>query len=107
MRTWGTVVVGIVFAVLLVSAVLSNTQDVIVALPLVEPWRTKLWAALVASAVFGAAASLILVTWPLMRLKLQSRKHSKRIAQLEQEVHGLRTLPIANDAASSSSAQKV
>ena len=106
MRTWGTVLVGVLLAALLIFAVLSNDTEVTVIMPLLQ-WRTKLWGAMVASAVVGAAAAMLLVSWPLVRLKLQSRKHTRRIAQLEQEVHGLRTLPIANDAASSSSAQKV
>jgi uncharacterized integral membrane protein len=108
MRTWGTVIAGIAVAALFIFTVLSNDAEVTVVMPLLQ-WRTKLWGAMVASAVFGAAASMVLVTWPLLRLKLQSRKHTKRIAQLEQEVHGLRTLPIASDSAasSSSSAQKV
>jgi uncharacterized integral membrane protein len=105
-RTWGTVLVGVLLAALLIFAVLSNDTEVTVIMPLLQ-WRTKLWGAMVASAVVGAAAAMLLVSWPLVRLKLQSRKHTRRIAQLEQEVHGLRTLPIANDAASSSSAQKV
>jgi uncharacterized integral membrane protein len=106
MRTWSTVVAGVLLAALLIFTVLSNDTEVTVIMPLLQ-WRTKLWGAMVASAVVGAAASMLLVTWPLLRLKLQTRKHTRRIAQLEQEVHGLRTLPIANDAASPSSAQKV
>ena len=31
-----------------------------------------------------------------LRLKLQARRQIKRIADLEQEIHGLRTLPIAS-----------
>jgi uncharacterized integral membrane protein len=106
MRTWSTVVAGVLLAALLIFTVLSNDTEVTVIMPLLQ-WRTKLWGAMVASAVVGAAASMLLVTWPLLRLKLQTRKHTRRIAQLEQEVHGLRTLPIASDAASPSSAQKV
>jgi hypothetical protein len=49
----------------------------------------------------------LLLVWPLLRLKMQSRRQSKRMAELEQELHGLRTLPIASDVASPSSAQKV
>jgi len=105
MRTWASVVFGILLAGLLVYVVISNNDLVVVTLPLVK-WVTKLWAAMVASAVVGAGATMLLTTWPLVRLKLQSRRHSRRIAQLEQEVHGLRTLPIASDSASASSAQK-
>ena len=106
MRTWGSIVFGLILAGLLVYVVISNNDLVIVTLPLVK-WPTKLWAAMVASALLGAAATLLLTSWPLVRLKLESRRHTKRIAQLEQEIHGLRTLPIAGEAAGSSSVQKV
>ncbi|HTO06256.1 MAG TPA: LapA family protein [Myxococcota bacterium] len=107
MRSWLSVTFGVLLAALLVYVVISNNDIVIVTLPLVK-WPTKLWSAMVASAVVGAGATLLLTSWPLLRLKLQSRKHTRRIAQLEQEVHGLRTLPIASEtAAAPSSVQKV
>ena len=106
MRTWGTIAVGVALAALLIFAVLSNDTEVTVVLPLLQ-WRTKLWGAMVASAVLGAGAAMLLTSWPLLRLKLQSRRHTRRIAQLEQEIHGLRTLPIASDAVSPQSVQKV
>ena len=98
MRTWASLVLGFLFAALLVYVVISNNDIVIVTLPLVK-WPTKLWGAMVASAIVGAGATLVLTSWPLVRLKLQSRRHTRRIAELEQELHGLRTLPIANDPA--------
>ena len=58
-------------------------------------WPTKVWGALVAAAAFGAAAAALVLSWPVVRLKVQTRRQSKRIAELEQEIHGLRTLPIA------------
>jgi len=106
MRTWASIAFGILLAGLLVYVVISNNDLVVVTLPLLK-WPTKLWAAMVASAIVGAAATMLLTTWPLLRLKLQSRRHTRRIAQLEQEIHGLRTLPIASDAATPQSAQKV
>ena len=106
MRGWGTLAFAVLLAALVVFAVLSNDQQVTVVLPLLQ-WQTKLWGAMVASAVVGAAAAVLLVIWPMLRLKLQSRRQTRRIAELEKEVHGLRTLPIASDVASSSSAQKV
>ncbi|HTO55769.1 MAG TPA: LapA family protein [Myxococcota bacterium] len=105
MRGWASVTVFLLFAALLVYVVISNNDIVIVTLPLVK-WPTKLWSAMVASAIVGAGATLLLTSWPLLRMKLQSRKHTRRIAELEQEVHGLRTLPIASDA-SSRTQQKV
>jgi uncharacterized integral membrane protein len=96
MRTWGSVVLGVLLAGLLVYVVISNNDIVVVTLPLVK-WPTKLWAAMVASAVVGSGATMLLTSWPLLRLKLQSRRHTRRIAELEQELHGLRTLPIAGE----------
>jgi uncharacterized integral membrane protein len=106
MRTWATVAAGILLTALLIFVVISNSDEVTVVLPLLQ-WRTKLWGAMVGSAIVGASASLVLVTWPLVRLKLHARRHQRRIAELEQEVHGLRTLPIATDTPRPSSAQKV
>jgi len=106
MRAWASIVAGVLLAGLLVYVVISNNDLVVVTLPLFK-WPTKLWAAMVASAIVGSGATMLLTTWPLVRLKLQSRRHTRRIAQLEQEVHGLRTLPIASDATTPSSAQKV
>ena len=106
MRTWASVVFGVLLAGLLVYVVISNNDLVVVTLPLVK-WPTKLWAAMVASAIAGAGAAILLTSWPLLRLKLQSRRHARRIAELEQELHGLRTLPIANDPAAPRPVQKV
>jgi uncharacterized integral membrane protein len=106
MRTWGSIVSGVLLAGLLVYVVISNNDLVVVTLPLLK-WPTKLWAAMVASAAAGAGASFLLVTWPLLRLKLQTRRYTRRIAELEQEVHGLRTLPIASEPAPPKTVQKV
>jgi uncharacterized integral membrane protein len=106
MRTWTSVGFGVLLAALLVYVVISNNDLVVVTLPLLK-WPTKLWAAMVASALVGAAAAMVLVTWPLLRLKLQTRRHTRRIAELEQEVHGLRTLPIASEPAAQKTVQKV
>jgi uncharacterized integral membrane protein len=105
MRGWASVVVFALFAALLVYVVISNNDIVIVTLPLMK-WPTKLWAAMIASAVVGSLVTSLLMSLPMVRLKLLSRRHARRIAELEQEVHGLRTLPIASDA-SSRTQQKV
>jgi len=105
MRTWGSVVLGVLLAGLLVYVVISNNDIVVVTLPLMK-WPTKLWAAMVASAVVGGGATMLLTSWPLLRLKLQARRHTRRIAELEQELHGLRTLPIASEPAAPRPVQK-
>jgi len=106
MRGWGTLLFGALLAAIVVALVVGNGDPVTVHL-LVGQWTTKVWGAMVAAAVFGAAAAALVLIWPVVRLKLQVRRQTKRISELEQEVHGLRTLPIASDPAGASSAQKV
>ena len=104
MRSWISLGTAVLFAALLVYTVISNTDQVTVVIPMWQ-WRTKLWAAMIGSAIVGAVATSLMVSWPLLRLKLQQRRHTRRIAELEQEIHGLRTLPIAGDSSASARAQ--
>lgn len=106
MRPWGSLVFAALVAALVVALVVGNGEPILVNFLIVQ-WPTKVWGALVASAAFGAAAASMLLIWPVIRLKVQTRRQSKRIAELEQELHGLRTLPIAGDAAGASSAPRV
>ncbi len=106
MRGWGTLLVALLIAALVVVLVLRNDQQIVVDLVLVT-WPTKVWGALVAAAVVGACAAAVLLTWPVVRAKMQIRRQTRRIAELEQEVHGLRTLPIASEPAGTPSVQKV
>ena len=106
MRGWGSLVFAALVAALLIALVVGNGETITVNFLLVQ-WPTKVWGALVAAAAFGAAAATLVLVWPVVRLKVQARRQSKRIAELEQEVHGLRTLPIAGDNAGASSATKV
>jgi uncharacterized integral membrane protein len=106
MRSWLSIGTAVLFAFLLVYTVISNTKEVTVVLPWFQ-WDTKLWAAMIGSAAVGAGATFLVVTWPLLRLKLQQRRQTRRIAELEQEIHGLRTLPIATDASGRAQTQKV
>jgi len=106
MRGWGSLVFAALVAAVLVALVVGNGEPVVVNLLLVQ-WPTKVWGALVAAAAFGGAAASIVLIWPVIRLNLQARRQSKRISELEQELHGLRTLPIAGDIAQTSSAPKV
>lgn len=106
MRGWGSLVLAALVAALVIYVVISNGDQVTIVLPFIKQ-TTELWKALVVAAAFGAAGASLVLTWPVVRLKVQARRQSKRIAELEQEIHGLRTLPIAGDAAGASSAPKV
>lgn len=106
MRGWGTLLFALVIAALVVVLVLRNDEQIIVDLVLVA-WPTKVWGALVAAAVVGASAAAVVLTMPVVRAKMQLRRQTRRIAELEQELHGLRTLPIATEPAGAPSVQKV
>ncbi len=105
MKGWGSLAFAALVAALVIFVVVSNSDRVTVVLPFIKQ-SMPLWGALVTAASFGAAAAGLVLVWPVIRLNLQSRRQSKRIAELEQEIHGLRTLPIAGDAAGASSAPK-
>jgi uncharacterized integral membrane protein len=107
MRFWVGLVAAISLAVLVAALVYYNNDQVTVHLLFGAPWETKLWAAMVASAVIGSGLTALVLAWPLARLKVQARRRAKRIHELEQEVHGLRTLPIASDIATPSPAPKL
>jgi len=105
MRGWGSLALAVLLAAIVVTLVVKNGDPVTVNL-LITEWPTKVWGAMVASAVVGAGAAVLLLVWPITRAKMQTRRQAKRIAELEQEVHGLRTLPIARDAAGAASEPK-
>jgi uncharacterized membrane protein YciS (DUF1049 family) len=53
-----------------------------------------LWIMLGSALLLGAALAAAAFSWPYLRLRLVVRRQSRRITRLEQEVHGLRTLPL-------------
>jgi uncharacterized integral membrane protein len=62
--------------------------------------EVPLWMALFSSAIIGAGVTLLLLAWPLFRLRLNVRRQERSIGELEQEIHGLRTLPLSEEAPS-------
>ena len=100
-----SLLLAVLLAAIVAYFVAANQQLVPVRLlgvTLEEP----LWMALLAAVLAGAAVALGACSWSIVRLKLQARRLLKRIAELEQEVHGLRTLPIASAVAGNSSASR-
>jgi hypothetical protein len=67
-----------------------------------RPQNVPVWQALLGALLGGAGLAALVFTWPILRLKLGMRRAQRRIAQLEQELHGLRTLPLADDIAPAS-----
>ena len=106
MRTWISLVLALLVALAVAYFVAANQQPVpmrLLGVTLEEP----LWMLLLAAVLAGAAIALGACGLAILRLKLQVRRQQKRVAELEQEVHGLRTQPIAADTASPTSAQRV
>jgi uncharacterized integral membrane protein len=98
MKAWMGLALAVLLAVMVAYFVAANQQPVPVRLlgvTLEEP----LWMALLVAVLAGAAVALGACSWSILRLKLQARRQIKRIADLEQEIHGLRTLPIASASA--------
>jgi len=52
------------------------------------------------SLLLGAIAAALLCSFPIIRMRLRQRRSTKRISELEQELHGLRTLPLTEDTGS-------
>ncbi len=61
--------------------------------------EVPVWMALFGSALFGAAIALVVLAWPLFRLRMRVRRQERSIDEFEQEIHGLRTLPLSDEAA--------
>lgn len=60
--------------------------------------RVEVWWALVAAVFAGATAAGLFVGLAWLRQRLLNRRQRKAIERLEQEVHRLRSLPLAPDA---------
>ncbi len=54
-----------------------------------------LWGVVLAAFALGSALVGAVAGWSLLRLRLQLRGQRREVGRLEQEVHGLRTLPLA------------
>lgn len=83
------VVVG--YAAWLVS---QNGELVNVNLIFMKLTDVPAWLVILGSLLLGALATGLACSWPIVRYRLRLRKSRQRIAELEQELHGLRTLPL-------------
>lgn len=95
----GLVVLGAVVVVVTVAAFLvnGNPEPVTVNLLLSTLPDVPLWRALLGSLIAGGLAVAGVASWPYLRLRLRVRTQARQITRLEQEVHGLRTLPLPDE----------
>ena len=94
-------VLSLVLLVGLGVTLIVQNQDPIPRLDLVIATFTNVpvWQPLLISLLAGAGATALACAWPLARYRLRLRRARQRTAELEQEVHGLRTLPLDEDEA--------
>lgn len=92
-------VIAIVVAIALYAAVVARLNATTFELDLffVRLPGVELWMLLFGALLLGAAAAALALSWPYFRLRLLARRQGRRITQLEQEVHGLRTLPLTDE----------
>jgi uncharacterized integral membrane protein len=77
-----------------------NTEQIpVIDLVFTTATEVPVWMALFSSALFGAAIALVVLAWPLFRLRMRVRRQERSIDEFEQEIHGLRTLPLSGEAA--------
>jgi uncharacterized integral membrane protein len=103
------VAVAASIALLVYAAFLTTSNDMPVDIDLLFAGvqAVPLWQGLLASFVAGALLVGMASLWSIARLRLSVRRQTRAIARLEQEVHGLRTLPLEDKPqAASASAQK-
>ena len=75
----------------------SNNEPVTLDLLITTYTPVPLWVGLVGAAVVGGLAVLFALSPSWVRLRLRTRRQARSIAELEQEVHGLRTLPLGDE----------
>ncbi len=89
--------VGVALAAYAVLLALANGDQVRVNLLFWSSEALPLYAVVLGSFLLGAAAAAAVASVALVRLRLQLRGERRRASRLEQEVHGLRTLPLGPD----------
>ncbi len=99
MKTLFRVLLGLVPAVYLtLVGIRQEGGDIALNLVFFET-RQPLGYIVLGSLLLGVAVTALAFSWPIVSVRLRLRRESRRVAQLEQEVHGLRTLPLSEDEA--------
>lgn len=64
------------------------------------------WLVILGSLLLGALATGLACSWPIVRYRLRLRRSRHRIGELEQELHGLRTLPLEEKSSAEAQARE-
>ncbi len=105
MKAWISLVLALLLAIAVAYFVSANQEPVSVHL-LGSTLEEPLWMSMLAALLSGASVALAACGLAILRLKLEVRRQARRVAELEHEVHGLRTLPIAGESPTATSAQR-
>ncbi|MEE8556618.1 MAG: LapA family protein [Myxococcota bacterium] len=97
MRGLGVLVAVVVVALVAGLFFNGNPEPVTVNLLFSTRPDVPLWRALLGSFITGGLAVAGVASWPYLRLRLRVRTQARQITRLEQEVHGLRTLPLPDE----------
>lgn len=89
-------VIWVAAAAYLILFVFKNTYEVQMVLPFIAQGELPTWLICVLSAAVGASVTSLALSFPILRRGAQVRRDTKKIAKLEQELHGLRTLPLSS-----------
>ena len=98
MRGLISIVVLVVIVGFAAFMVHNNSERVSINLIFTVFGEVPLWGALLGTLVLGAVLAGLACLWPLLRLRLHVRRQHRQITRLEQEIHGLRTLPLEEEA---------
>jgi uncharacterized membrane protein YciS (DUF1049 family) len=94
MKTGLWIALALVLVVYAAFVVANNGDHVTLNLLFVRLDLVPVWQILLITLLGGGAIATLLFTLPFVRLRLRVRSQSREIRRLEQEVHGLRTLPL-------------
>lgn len=95
MRMVLRILLGVALVALAATLVVKNTNETVaINLLLWQFPKVDAWQVMVVSLLVGATIAGLACSWPIVRYRLRLRRSQKRIAELEQELHGLRTLPL-------------
>lgn len=97
MRSWLFAGIALALGAFLVLVVVRNLGTIKVDWVFGSADDVPLWCALSASALTGALLATAILSIPALRMRLRLHRAERRIAQLEREVHGLRTLPLETE----------
>ena len=107
MRTIAALLAVVALVGYCVWLVSNNIDPVAIQLGFASYEELALWQPLLGAFGLGVGGVLVGFAWPVLRMRLRVRTQGRRIRELEQELHGLRTLPLdQDDPAAKASAQE-